>query len=179
MRACSISLLAAALLVGCASVPTGPNVMALPGTGKNFEEFRADDMFCRDYAFQQIGGMSREQAANNAAVRNAAVGAMVGAVAGAAIGGDRGAGVGAGTGLIVGSASGAAAAQDAVYGSQRHYDIAYVQCMYAKGHRVPVSATYTTSPASAPAVMPPPPPAGTPPPPPPVGSSGSSAAPAR
>jgi hypothetical protein len=160
------ALSALLILAGCASVPTAPDVMALPGTGKNFEEFRADDMVCRDYAFQQIGGKAREQAANAPAVTQAAVGSAVGAVAGAAIGGQRGAGVGAGTGLIVGGASGAGATQSASYGSQRHYDMAYVQCMYAKGHRVPVSVAYTPSSAAAPGTSPPPPPAGSPPPPP-------------
>lgn len=155
------------ILAGCASVPTAPDVMALPGTGKNFEEFRADDMACRDHAFLQIGGKAREQTANNAAIGQAAVGTAIGAVAGAAIGGQRGAGIGAGAGLIVGSASGAGVAQSASYGSQRRYDMAYVQCMYARGHRVPVSVAYTPSPASAPSA-PPPPPAGAPPPPPAV-----------
>lgn len=165
----SMFLLPAVLiLAGCASVPTEPDVMVLPGTGKTFDEFRADDYYCRDYAFQQIGG-GRAQAANTAAVGNAAVGTAVGALAGAAIGGHRSAGVGAGMGLIVGSASGAEASQRAVVGSQRHYDRAYVQCMYARGHRVPVSMTYTLTapPASAPAAPPPAPPAGMPPPPPP------------
>jgi hypothetical protein len=152
--------------------------MALPGTGKNFDEFRRDDLACRDFAFQQIGGSAREQSANNAAIGSAAVGTAVGAIAGAAMGGSEGAGVGAGMGLIVGSASGAGASQSSVYGSQRQYDIAYVQCMYAKGHRVPVSGNYTPSStvAPAPSLPPagatpppnlPPPPAGTPPPPPP------------
>lgn len=157
------------ILAGCASVPNAPNVMALPGTGRTFEEFRADDGYCRGYAYQQIGGRAREQSATSAAIGNAAVGTAVGAVAGAAIGGRSGAGVGAGTGLIIGSASGAEASRDTVYGSQRHYDNAYVQCMYARGHRVPVSGTYMPAPAptsSAPAAVPPPPPAGTPPPPP-------------
>lgn len=164
-------LLAAAVLGGCASVPTAPNVMALPGTGRTFDEFRADDTYCRDYAYQQIGGKSREQVATTAAVQNAAVGTAIGAVAGAAIGGRSGAGAGAGMGLIVGSASGAEASGRAVHGSQRHYDNAYVQCMYARGHRVPVSAAYTPAlapaPAAAPASVPPPPPSGNPPPPPP------------
>jgi outer membrane lipoprotein SlyB len=167
-------MLSAAVLValaGCASVPTGPNVMALPGTGTTFEQFRYDDMVCRDFALQQIGGSAREQAASGAAISHAAVGTAIGAVAGAAIGGKRGAGVGAGTGLIVGSASGAEASRSSVYGSQRQYDIAYVQCMYAKGHRVPVSASsYTAGRVSAPAPVQaapvPPPPAGLPPPPP-------------
>lgn len=126
--------------------------MALPGTGRTFDEFRADDAYCRDYAFQQIGGRSREQVASSAAIQNAAVGTAIGAVAGAAIGGRDAAGVGAGMGLIVGSASGSEASRSAVYGSQRHYDHAYVQCMYARGHRVPVSmGGYTSSLARAPA----------------------------
>jgi len=163
-----LGTLAAAVLAGCASVPTGPNVMALPGTGKNFEEFRRDDLYCRDFAFQQIGGQAREDSANAAAVRNAAIGTAIGAVAGAAIGGRHGTGTGAGMGLIVGSASGAGAADSAVHGSQRQYDIAYVQCMYGLGHRVPVSGSYTTAapPAQASPTVPPPPPPGTPPPPP-------------
>ncbi len=156
-------LLAAALLAGCASVPTAPGVMALPGTGRTFDEFRADDAYCRDHAFRQIGGKSREEIARSSAVQGAAVGTAVGAVAGAAIGGRDGAGVGAGMGLIVGSATGAEAARGAVRGSQRHYDHAYIQCMYARGHRVPVSGVYTSD-RAAPAIPPPPP--GNPPPPP-------------
>lgn len=162
----TLSLAALVVLAGCASAPTGPNVMALPGTGATFEQFRADDLVCRDFAFQQIGGKAREQAATSAAIGSAAIGTAVGAVAGAAIGGQRGAGVGAGTGLIIGSASGAEASRSVVYGSQRQYDIAYVQCMYAKGHRVPVSAAYIPPSAPAAATPVPPPPAGMPPPPP-------------
>lgn len=160
--------LAATVLAGCASVPTAPNVMALPGTGRTFDEFRADDAYCRDYAYQQIGGPARAQAANSAAVGNTAVGTAIGAVAGAALGGRSGAGAGAAMGLIVGSTSGAEASRSSVYGSQRQYDNAYVQCMYGRGHRVPVSAAYTPAlaPAAAPATVPPPPPAGNPPPPP-------------
>lgn len=172
MRSHMKTLLPAVLvLAGCASVPTEPDVMVLPGTGKTFDEFRADDHYCRDYAYQQIGGQARAQSATSAAVGSAAVGTAVGAVAGAAIGGRDAAGVGAGMGLIVGSATGAEASQRKVIGSQRRYDMAYVQCMYARGHRVPVSMTYTLSaPSASPpaaSVAPPPPPAGTPPPPPP------------
>ncbi|MDX9994498.1 MAG: glycine zipper family protein [Rhodocyclaceae bacterium] len=156
-----ISLAAAALLAGCASVPTGPDVMVLPGTGKSFDEFRTDDMVCRDFAYRQVGGKAGEEAATSAAVRNAAIGTAVGAVAGAVIGGRDAAGVGAGTGLIIGSVSGAEASRGGIYGNQRRYDNAYVQCMYAKGHRVPVSGHYTPA-----APLNPPPPPGSPPPPP-------------
>lgn len=156
-----ISLIAAVLLAGCASVPTGPDVMVLPGTGRSFDEFRTDDMVCRDFAQSQIGGKSGEDAATSAAVRSAAIGTAVGAVAGAMIGGRDAAGVGAGTGLIIGSISGAEASRGGSWGSQRRYDNAYVQCMYAKGHRVPVSGHYTPA-----APLNPPPPPGSPPPPP-------------
>lgn len=157
------------LLAGCASVPTGPSVMALPGTGKNFDQFRNDDADCRQYALHQVGGAGADQAATDAGVRSAAVGTVVGAVAGAAIGGRGSAGVGAGTGLVVGSMIGTDTAQRSAYGTQRNYDHAYVQCMYAKGHRVPVSGAMSRSQVEAPVERPTAAPASTsyPPPPPP------------
>jgi hypothetical protein len=161
----SIALSSLLLLGACASAPTGPSVMALPGSGKNFEQFRFDDAECRDFAQSQVGGTAQE-AADNAAVRSAAVGTAVGAVAGAAIGGHEGAGVGAGTGLLVGSMAGGGAAQSSAYGTQRRYDNAYVQCMYAKGDKVPVSGALAQPQAPAPAqpaasgAYPPPPPPG-------------------
>ena len=154
------------LLAGCASVPTGPSVMALPGTGKNFEDFRRDDADCRQYAQSQVGG-GANQSAVDAGVRSAAVGTAVGAIAGAAIGGRDGAAVGAGTGLVVGSMAGSGAAQSSAYGTQRQYDNAYVQCMYAKGDRVPVPASMAHSQSVAPAAPANQPPASYVPPPPP------------
>jgi hypothetical protein len=162
-----------AALSACAVVPTGPSAMALPGSGKNFEQFRGDDYDCRQYADFQIGGKSASDAANESGLKSAAIGAGVGALAGAAIGGHQGAGSGAGVGLIVGSMAGAGAADNSSYGAQRRYDQAYIQCMYAKGNRVPVSGQFITAPSasapaqSAPAAHIPPPPAGLPPPPPP------------
>jgi outer membrane biogenesis lipoprotein LolB len=43
------------LLTACATVPTGPSVLVLPGTGKNFEQFQVDDDMCRQWALQQTG----------------------------------------------------------------------------------------------------------------------------
>jgi len=147
--------------------------MALPGTGKNFDQFRADDADCRQYALVQIGGATANETAVDSGVKSAAVGAAVGALAGAAMGGHRGAGVGAGVGLLAGSAAGAGAGQASGHNAQQRYDHAYLQCMYAKGERVPVAGeigpaarTYT-QPASGYGAAPPPPPAGNPPPPPP------------
>jgi hypothetical protein len=117
MRVVHAGFLAGVLVSGCATVPSGPSVMVLPGSGKNLETFQVDEIACRQWAGQQIGA-----------------------------GG---------------------------YDGQRGYDMTYMQCMYAKGHRIPVSRGslpgYTSSPPaeerSAPAT--PEPPAGAPPPSPP------------
>ncbi len=136
-----------ALLLGaCTVMPTGPSVMVLPGTGQPFERFRADDMECRQYAHYQIGGKTAGDAAKESAVTSAAVGTAVGALAGAAIGGNsKGAAIGAGAGLLMGSATGSDASRASTIGTQRQYDNAYIQCMYAKGHRVPVPANMSYS----------------------------------
>jgi hypothetical protein len=174
-----LSLGALLLLSACVSMPAGPSVMVLPGSGKSFDQFRADDYDCRQFANFQVGGNTTDSAAADSAVKSAAIGTLVGAAAGAAFGGHNGAAGGAGAGLLVGSAMGAGAAGQSQYALQQHYDIAYTQCMYAKGHQVPsaghVSAPYhhpaatyappPPPPPSASAVPPPPP--GTPPPPPP------------
>jgi Glycine-zipper domain len=155
------------MLAACTTIPTGPSVMVMPGTGKSFDQFRGDDADCRQFALGQVGGATANDAAVESGVKSAAVGAVVGALAGAAMGGHSGAGVGAGVGLLAGSAAGAGAGQASGYGSQRRYDNAYVQCMYAKGDRVPVSGRLTSGPERA--FNPPPPPANAyaPPPPPP------------
>lgn len=157
------------LLIACASTPTGPSVMALPGSGKSFDQFRYDDAECRQYAQYQVGGTDANRAASDAGVRSAVVGTVVGAAAGAAMGGHEGAGVGAGTGLLVGSMAGTNAAQSSAYGTQRIYDNAYIQCMYAKGQQVPVSGAMSRSiqaPVTPPGTYyPPPPPPGYAPPP--------------
>ena len=156
-------------LAACTTIPTGPSVMVMPGSGKNFDQFRADDAECRQYAFGQSGGATANDSAIESGVRSAAVGAAVGAVAGAAMGGHEGAGAGAGMGLLAGSAMGAGAGQTSGYAAQRRYDNAYVQCMYAKGNRVPMSGRMADRPSvETPRYSaPPPPPPGYPPPPPP------------
>jgi uncharacterized protein YcfJ len=149
----------------------------LPGTGKNFEQFQADDAVCRRWALDRTG-TTPNQAGAASTVTGAAVGAVVGAGLGAAIGAAAGspatgAAVGAGAGVLGGTAVGAGNAYGAGVSVQRRYDNAYVQCMYAKGNQVPVTRgsqpAYTSSPAPPPPLPPgvPPPPAGTPPPPPP------------
>lgn len=180
--ACAAALLAA--VAGCASIPDGPSAMALPGTGRSFAQFRADDDACRRHADERIGGQTAQKSANDTVAGGAVAGAAVGAVAGAAIGGSRGAGVGAGTGVVVGSAVGSGSAAGSARDAQRRYDQAYVQCMYASGHKVPVVEGFRPVPAASTPVSrdgratgAPPPPPGAPPAPPPATSSPASPAP--
>jgi hypothetical protein len=172
MRRLLISLLTitAATLAACATVPTGPSVMSLPGTGKSFEQFRIDDAQCRQFAYERVGGVTGQEAAQRSAVTSAAVGTALGAAAGATIGsatGDAGAGaaIGAGSGLLLGSAAGSGYASGSYYAVQRSYDHAYLQCMYAKGNRIPVYGRFTSPTRSQTRGWLPPPPADYPPPP--------------
>jgi hypothetical protein len=181
-----IGMLILVPLVGaCATMPTGPGVMVLPGTGKSFEQFHADDLLCRQWGFQAIGMTTPGEAGAASAVTSAAVGTAVGAAGGAALGAAAGnpalgAAAGAGGGLLVGSATGAGAAQSSGQEAQWRYDMAYMQCMYARGHQIPgYQGGYRGAPSPPPpppaAAGPasresgsiPPPPPGPPPPPPP------------
>lgn len=176
-----VPLVIGLLLTSCASVPTGPNVMVLPGSGKDFSGFQVDDAMCRQWGLQQIGA-TPNQAANQSTVTGAAVGTVLGAAAGAAIGAAAGnpamgAAAGAGVGLLGGTAVGAGQGAGAGWTLQQRYDMAYMQCMYAKGNQIPVPGGFQevqTGRSALPRVnVPPsvpPPPRGSPPPPPPGAS---------
>lgn len=143
-------------LAGCTTLPSGPNVMVLPGSGKNFDQFRGDDFHCRQFAQSQLHGATPETVMGDSGVRSAALGTVLGTVAGAAVGGSRGAAVGAGTGLAFGGLAGTSTGQASGYSQQRRYDHAYMQCMYAQGHRVPSAGGYASDQRMAPAYSPPP-----------------------
>jgi len=160
------------VLAGCASAPpSGPSVMVLPGSGKSFDQFKFDDYDCRQFASQQIGGTTAQQASDDAAGRSAVLGAAVGGLAGAALGGNAhtavaGAALGTAGGAIAGTGAGPASGRTV----QQRYDVGYQQCMYAKGHQIPMASRYDghlrgSSPRPS-SVPPPPPPPGSPPPPP-------------
>ena len=132
-----LAIVAGLLMTACATVPTGPSMMVLPGQGKNFEQFQADDSLCRQWAMQQTG-TTTSNASAGATVSGAAIGTAVGAAAGAAAGNPAiGAAAGAGVGLIGGTAVGASAGSDASSTAQRRFDMTYMQCMYAKGQSDP------------------------------------------
>ena len=139
--------LAVALLAGCVTVPSGPAVMVMPGPQKSFDQFRADEGDCRNYAQAVLGGPNAGQGANDAAAANAVAGAALGAVAGAILGSvtghaGNGAAIGAGTGLLFGSAAGSNTAGYSSFALQRQYDGAYMQCMYARGNQMPGHVAY-------------------------------------
>jgi hypothetical protein len=180
-----LALAALAVLGGCVTVPTGPTVMVQPGPRKTVDQYRIDDAACRQYAQTIAGGPGPGQAAADAATANAVAGTFFGAATGAIIGAASGnagpgAAIGAGTGLLFGTAAGSNAAGYASVAMQRQFDIAYVQCMSARGNGAGARQTARiTAPAYPPPNTPPPsfvappsgtfavptyPPAGTPPP---------------
>jgi hypothetical protein len=186
MRVFAVPVAALVLFTGCATIPAGPTVMVLPGQGKAFDQFQTDDYACRQWATQQSGTSEQSDVSTRNTVGGAVIGTLLGAAAGAALGsaGGRagtGAASGAGVGAVGGTAVGASQTQPVYASAQRRYDAAYIQCMYAKGHQVPVargSQPYSSQRSAAPPPPPPPPPpagtpsippppAGTPPPPPP------------
>ncbi len=148
-------------LGACTTLPTGPNVMVLPGVGKPFDQFQVDDMLCRQFAQGQLG-TTPAHASMQSTVQGSAIGTVLGAAAGAAIGaaaGNAGVGaaVGAGTGVLVGTAAGAESGSATAGTLQWRYDVAYVQCMYAKGNQVPGTTASSSSYVPPPANAPPPP----------------------
>ena len=162
------SLFAVLVLGGCATLPTGPSVMVLPAPGKPFEQFQADDAVCRGWAGQQIGSTAQETANQNTAigeVAGTAMGAALGAAIGAASGNaGTGAAIGAASGLVGGTAVGANAGQAYGWEAQRRYDMAYQQCMYAKGNQIPGIVRETPRSQWGPPPPPPPPGFDSPPP---------------
>jgi hypothetical protein len=158
VKTTTAALTALLLLEGCVTPPMGPTIAVMPAPNKPFDVFQQDQAVCKQFADQQTAGGAQQ--ANNQQVLTGVVGTVLGAGLGAAVGGGRGAAIGAGAGAIGGTAVGAGPAQYAQMSLQQRYDMAYSQCMYARGNQVP---------GYAPAAAPPPPGYGAPayPPPPP------------
>jgi uncharacterized protein YcfJ len=129
----------------------------MPGPYKPFEVFQRDNFECLQYADVQVAGGA--ETANNRAVGATVLGAGLGLALGAATGDGSVATAGAVAGGAAGATIGAGMSDSANYSLQRRYDIAYAQCMYAKGNQVPGFAR--------PRAVPPPPPPGRDGPPPP------------
>jgi uncharacterized protein YcfJ len=120
-------------LAGCAQ-PLGPTVQVMPGPGRSFAAFQADQRDCSMAADAQTKPMADRAATMQ--IGTAAVGTLLGAGLGAAIGGGRGAAIGAGAGAIGGT--GVATDQGAMYAGhiQSIYDNTYAACMSSRGDQV-------------------------------------------
>lgn len=155
------------LLAACASpMPPGPHVTVMPTPGKPFEQFRMEDQECRNYAQASIG-TDPAKASDETVAKSAAVGGLVGAAVGSALFGRRdGAAMGAGMGVLTGASAGAGQSARTGYDLQRRYDVAYSQCMYAKGNQLPQAGYQPATRQNAPRALPPP--SYYPPPPPPT-----------
>jgi hypothetical protein len=155
-------LIASLSLTACAVPgPAAPTVMAMPAKGETFDVFQQHDASCRQYASDQTGGASSQQAAARSGIATAAAGTGIGAAAGALFGSvsghaGEGAAIGAGSGLLAGSMMGSARARGTSASLQRQYNIAYTQCMAAKGETVeppePRPIRYLPSPPPPPVV---------------------------
>src|SRR6059058_1127897 len=152
MRTGVLALVFTLSLGACATVPLGPSVMVLPGTGKSFDQFQADDAVCRQWASVQTG-TTPQQAAGSSTAKSGVLGTLLGAATGHP---GVGAAVGAGGGLLAGTAVGAGAGETAAHQVQQRYNNAYEQCMYAKGNQIPAAAL--PSPRGTSFAAPPPPP---------------------
>jgi len=140
------------LLSGCAQTPLGPTVQVMPGPGKSFDAFQADNTQCKGFAAGQVQGQA--EASNQRAVGAAALATVLGAGLGAAVGAPwgsagQGAGIGAAGGAATGAAIGADMSSNDQVNIQVQYDNAFSQCMYAKGEMVPGYAPPAPTPAVA------------------------------
>jgi hypothetical protein len=152
--------LAPMLALGACTVapPTGPSITALPGPGRNFQQFQHDDAACQNYAQARMSGSPQQAAAaSQNANGSAVIGTLIGAAAGAALGslgGNVGAGaaIGAGAGLLGGASVAGGQAQDAADSMQGRYDTFYAQCMVGNGE------VLQQPPPAPPVVIAPPPP---------------------
>ncbi len=88
------------MTLGCASIPIGPSVMTLPGSGLPMDQFSKDNIYCQQFSSHQVID-TPNQVVTKGITRTL------------------------------------------VNNPQLRYDIAYIQCMYAKGHQVPVYGQFT------------------------------------
>jgi len=54
-------------MLGCASIPTGPSIMVLPGNGLSLEQFSNDHIICQQFATRQVSGTLNQNGNANAA----------------------------------------------------------------------------------------------------------------
>jgi hypothetical protein len=128
-RAIACAVTGAFLAVACAALPGGnaPTVEVLPGGGKDMVAFNADDIACRSTA--------RTRANENTPLPTA-----MGLGKSEVVASSRGRlTLRDNADSTTGSVYGGALAPDAVAPTaQQRFDTAYLQCMFSKGHKIPM-----------------------------------------
>lgn len=137
-RLSAAGLCAALLLSGCATEPLGPTARVLPALGKPFQVFQQDQELCKQFADGETAGgamMSNVKQLGTAAL-SIALGAGLGAAVTQRHGG-QGAAPGAALGALAGAVTAARGSGRDQNGLQGRYDLAYTQCMFARGNQIP------------------------------------------
>jgi hypothetical protein len=131
-QAIAAAIAAALIATACGSIPDipangGPTVGVLPGGGKSMPEFNKDDIACRDTAKVKAKDNSPLPVAMGlgkpeivASARSRVTVRQSGEST---------------TGSVFGNAP---APDPGNVTPQQRYDTAYVQCMFSKGHKIPV-----------------------------------------
>lgn len=129
-RALALTLAGGFLAVACSTLQGGssPTVEVLPGGGKDMVAFNADDIACRTTATSRVNERSPLPTGMGLGDRQEVVASS------RAQGTPRN-----NAEMSTGSVYGGAPAADAgVPTPQQRFDTAYVQCMFSKGHQIPL-----------------------------------------
>jgi hypothetical protein len=116
----------------------------MPAPYKPFEAFQRDQTLWMSYTNQQV--RAQVQQTNEGTLGIAALGTLVGAGVGAAACGGRGAAIGAASGVVSRDSCCWSHGHKTQYFVQQRYNIAYSQCMHARGDQVPGFASPTVPP---------------------------------
>lgn len=129
-------LLITCILTACVNIPTRPSILALPGSGKSFDQFRSDEYECWKYAYEQVRGIIPQKTFRASDAESASDGTGLDTATDADKGGGQG-------------TTKSSATRSSYINQQQQYDFSYIQCMYAKGHRVPVPVNITNDPSAS------------------------------
>jgi hypothetical protein len=134
-------------LAGCVVPPAAPTIPVLPGPGKSFASFDADQLACERYASAEVAPaiLTANKWASVSTLSTTAFGAAVGG----AVDAGSGAALGAASGASLGIAVNAVAAGLAQPSLQQQYDTLYASCMVSHGNRLLGSAPAGTPPVGA------------------------------
>jgi hypothetical protein len=130
MRTTSCAITAGLLAVACSSIPVGsaPTVEVLPGGGKDMVAFNQDDIACRSTARDRASENSPLPTAMGLGNRPEVIASSRGRIS-----------IRESSESTTGSVFGGSPAADAgPLTTQQRFDTAYVQCMYSRGHKIPM-----------------------------------------